>query len=90
MKLLRYGPKGKEKPGLLDEDGKIRDLSDVLPDWAGIALTSKSLAKVAKLKISKLPLVKGKPRIGSCVTDVRNFIAVGLNYADHACHADAA
>lgn len=90
MKLLRYGPRGKEKPGILDEDGKIRDLSDVIPDWAGLALTSRALARIAKMKLHKLPLVKGKPRIGPCVADVRNFIAVGLNYADHAAETGAA
>ncbi|MGL5362664.1 MAG: fumarylacetoacetate hydrolase family protein [Bosea sp. (in: a-proteobacteria)] len=89
MKLLRYGPKGKEKPGLLDADGILRDLSAVVPDIAGNALTSKSLAKIAKLNPKRLPEVKRKPRIGACVGDVRNFIAVGLNYADHAAETGA-
>ncbi len=89
MKLLRYGPRGKEKPGILDADGKIRDLSGEVDDLSGAGLTSKRLAKIAKLKLAKLPLVKGKPRIGPCVGDVRNFIAVGLNYADHAAETGA-
>jgi 2,4-didehydro-3-deoxy-L-rhamnonate hydrolase len=89
MKLLRYGPVGKEKPGILDGDGNIRDLSGEIDDFSGKGLTSKRLAKVAKLKLAKLPLVKGKPRIGPCVGDVRNFIAVGLNYADHAAETGA-
>ena len=84
MKLVRYGAKGKEEPGLIDPDGKIRDLSGVVPDIAGGTLSAKGLAKIAKANWQKLPLVKGKPRLGPCVGDVGNFIAVGLNYADHA------
>lgn len=90
MKLVRYGAKGKEKPGLIDPDGKIRDLSEVVPDIAGAALTKKGLAKIAKANWDKLPLVKGRPRLGACVGDVGNFIAVGLNYADHAAETGAA
>lgn len=90
MKLVRFGPAGKEKPGLIDADGKIRDLSKVIPDIRGPYLSSKSLAKIAKVNVDKLPLVKGKPRFGPCITGVRNFIAVGLNYADHAAETGAA
>ncbi len=90
MKLVRYGAKGKEKPGLVDPDGKIRDLSGVVPDIAGEALSKKGLAKIAKANWQKLPLVKGKPRLGPCVGNVGNFIAVGLNYADHAAETGAA
>jgi 2,4-didehydro-3-deoxy-L-rhamnonate hydrolase len=90
MKLVRFGPAGKEKPGLIDADGKIRDLSKVIPDIRGPFLSSKSLAKIAKLDPAKLPLVKGKPRFGPCITGVRHFIAVGLNYADHAAETGAA
>ncbi len=90
MKLVRYGAKGKEKPGLIDPEGKIRDLSSVVPDIAGAALGKKTLAKIAKANWEKLPLVKGKPRYGACVGDVGNFIAVGLNYADHAAETGAA
>jgi len=90
VKLVRYGAKGKEKPGLIDPDGKIRDLSAVVPDIAGDALGKKALAKIAKANWEKLPLVKGKPRYGACVGNVGNFIAVGLNYADHAAETGAA
>ena len=68
MKLLRYGPKGKEKPGLLDKDGKIRDLSKIVSDIGGDVLSPKSLAKLRKLKPESLPLVKGNPRIGARMT----------------------
>ncbi len=84
MKLLRYGPKGKEKPGLLDSDGKIRDLSNVIDDFSPDNLTPKSLARLAKLKVAKLPLIKGKRRLGTPVTGTQNFVCVGLNYIDHA------
>jgi len=89
VKLLRYGAPGQEKPGLLDSEGALRDLSGVLPDLAGKALTSASLAKVKALDPKSLPLVSGSPRIGACVGDVRNFIAVGLNFADHAAETGA-
>ncbi len=84
MKLLRYGPNGKEKPGLLDGDGKIRDLSRVVPDIAGDTISPKSLARLAKIKPQSLPLVKGNPRIGACIANPQKFIAIGLNYSDHA------
>jgi 2,4-didehydro-3-deoxy-L-rhamnonate hydrolase len=84
MKLLRYGPKGKEKPGVLDDKGKIRSLAKVVKDIDGEAISPAGLAKLRKVNINKLPLVKGKPRIGACVTGTKNFVAIGLNYADHA------
>lgn len=84
MKLLRYGPAGREKPGILDADGKIRSLAGVVPDIAGDVLSPKGLAKLAKIKLGKLPVVRGEPRIGACVGKVGNLIAIGLNYADHA------
>jgi 2,4-diketo-3-deoxy-L-fuconate hydrolase len=90
MKLVRYGKPGKEKPGLIDADGRIRDLSEIIPDLDGAHLSPKKLAKIAKTKIGKLPVVRGKPRLGPCVAGVRNFIAVGLNYADHAAETGAA
>ncbi|MEI8144306.1 MAG: fumarylacetoacetate hydrolase family protein [Alphaproteobacteria bacterium] len=90
MKLVRFGAVGKEKPGLIDPDGKIRDLSDIVDDIAGKALSAKGRAKIAKANWKKLPLVKGKPRLGACVGDVGHFIAVGLNYADHAAETGAA
>jgi 2-keto-4-pentenoate hydratase/2-oxohepta-3-ene-1,7-dioic acid hydratase in catechol pathway len=90
MKLVRYGQPGKEKPGLVDGAGKLRDLSGVIDDLAGEALSAKSLAEIAKLQPANLPEVSGKPRLGPCVGKVGNFIAVGLNYADHAAETGAA
>jgi 2-keto-4-pentenoate hydratase/2-oxohepta-3-ene-1,7-dioic acid hydratase in catechol pathway len=85
MKLLRFGPPGREKPGILDAEGRIRDLSKVVPDLAGDALSPGGLAKIKKAAAAgRLPTVKGKPRIGACVGHVGNFIAIGLNYSDHA------
>ncbi len=84
MKLVRYGQAGKEKPGLIDAEGKLRDLSGVIADVTPEHLSDKALAKLAKLKTDKLPLVKGKKRFGSPVARTGKFIAIGLNYADHA------
>ena len=84
MKLLRYGPKGKEKPGMLDASGSIRDLSKTVKDIGGDALTPAGLKKLAKLKPEKLKKVAGKPRLGQPVNPIGKLIAVGLNYADHA------
>jgi 2-keto-4-pentenoate hydratase/2-oxohepta-3-ene-1,7-dioic acid hydratase in catechol pathway len=83
MKLVRFGPPGREKPGIIDSAGKIRDLSKIVPDINGEVL-SKSLTKIHRAKIEKLPRVSGNPRLGPCVGEVGNFIAIGLNYADHA------
>jgi 2,4-diketo-3-deoxy-L-fuconate hydrolase len=91
MKLLRYGPVGQEKPGVLDAQGRVRDLSAVVPDLAGDALLPASLARLKALDIDGLPLVPGVPqqdlRLGACVAQVGKFIGVGLNYADHAAEA---
>jgi 2-keto-4-pentenoate hydratase/2-oxohepta-3-ene-1,7-dioic acid hydratase in catechol pathway len=84
MKLVRFGPPGREKPGIVDDDGRIRDLSGVVPDIAGETLSAKGLDKIRKIKIEKLPPVRGNPRLGPCVAGTGNFIAIGLNYADHA------
>ena len=84
MKLVRYGQPGKEKPGLIDAEGRLRDLSGVIADVTPEHLSDKALAKLAKLKTDKLPLVKGKKRFGPPVSRVGKFIAIGLNYADHA------
>lgn len=84
MKLVRYGNPGKEKPGLIDANGKLRDLSSVIKDIGPDQLSDAALAKISKLKTDKLPLVRGSPRYGSPVTGTRKFIAIGLNYADHA------
>ena len=84
MKLVRYGRPGKEKPGLIDADGKLRDLSRKVKDIDGATLAPGSLAKLRKLDTRKLSLVKGKPRLGPCVAAPPKFIAIGLNYVDHA------
>ncbi|HEY1383953.1 MAG TPA: fumarylacetoacetate hydrolase family protein [Dongiaceae bacterium] len=89
MKLLRYGPKGREKPGLLDKDGKIRDLSGQVADIAGEVLLPDSLKKLAALDAGKLPLANGDLRIGPCVGRIGKFICIGLNYADHAAESNA-
>jgi 2,4-didehydro-3-deoxy-L-rhamnonate hydrolase len=89
MKLVRWGKSGREKPGIVDKDGKIRDLSGVVADISGDTLSRAGLAKIAKKNVEKLPLVRGKPRLGPCVGHVPNFYAVGLNYADHAAETGA-
>ncbi len=84
MKLVRYGPAGKEKPGLIDADGKLRDLSKKVKDIDGATLAPAELAKLKKLDVKRLPLVKGKPRLGPCVAKPSQFLAIGLNFIDHA------
>ena len=90
MKLLRYGEKGQEKPGLLDAQGNIRDLSAHIADVAGKALEPASLEALSKIDPASLPLVNGSPRIGACVGQVGKFICIGLNYADHAAESGLA
>jgi ureidoglycolate lyase len=87
MKLLRHGPPGAEKPGLLDAEGAIRDLSGVVPDIDGEALSPEGLRKLAALDWRGLPKVGGAPRIGPCVARPLNYVCIGLNYADHAAEA---
>lgn len=89
MKLLRYGEPGAEKPGLLDADGVIRDLSAHVADIGGAALDPAALAALAKLDPKSLPAVSGKPRLGACVAGVGKFICIGLNYSDHAAETGA-
>ena len=89
MKLVRYGNPGKEKPGLIDADGKLRDLSGVVADIGPDQLGAAGMAKLRKANPAKLPLVRGKPRFGCPVTQVGKFIAIGLNYADHAAESGA-
>jgi len=84
MKLLRFGPQGQEKPGLLDADGRIRDLSGVIDDIDGSTLSDDSLARLRALDLSTLPLVPEGVRYGPCVAKVGKFLCIGLNYADHA------
>ncbi|MEM7461381.1 MAG: fumarylacetoacetate hydrolase family protein [Pseudomonadota bacterium] len=88
MKLVRYGKSGAEKPGMIDGDGKLRDLSGQVDDINGTTLSSSSLAALRKLDPSKLPLVKGKPRLGPCVGDIGKFMCIGLNYEDHAAESN--
>jgi 2,4-diketo-3-deoxy-L-fuconate hydrolase len=90
MKLLRYGAVGAEKPGMLDQDGGLRDLSGVIADVAGDVLSDESIAKLRDLDPSSLPLVEGEPRLGACVGNVGKFICIGLNYADHAAESGMA
>ncbi|GLO75190.1 2-hydroxyhepta-2,4-diene-1,7-dioate isomerase [Phaeobacter italicus] len=89
MKLLRFGQKGHEKPGILDADGKVRDLSAHVPDLAGDALSDQSLAKIATLDLASLPEVNVE-RYGPCVAGVGKFICIGLNYSDHAAESGMA
>lgn len=88
MKLLRYGPAGSEKPGLLDAEGRIRDLSAHLPDLTPERLSDESLAALRKLDPNALPLVNGTPRIGIPVAGIRQCVAIGLNYRKHALEAN--
>ncbi len=87
MKLVRYGRPGKEKPGLIDEEGKLRDLSGVVEDIDAAQLSDKALRKLRKVKIDTLPLVRGNPRFGVPLKGIGKFIGIGLNYADHAAEA---
>ncbi|HMM09927.1 MAG TPA: ureidoglycolate lyase [Paracoccus solventivorans] len=90
MKLLRFGPPGQERPGILDAEGRIRDLSAHVDDLSGEVLTPEGLARIAALDPAALPLAEGAPRIGACVGRVGKFICIGLNYADHAAETGAA
>jgi 2-keto-4-pentenoate hydratase/2-oxohepta-3-ene-1,7-dioic acid hydratase in catechol pathway len=87
MKLVRYGNPGKEKPGLIDAQGQLRDLTKVVKDITPELLGDAALKKLARLDAAKLPAVKGKPRMGCPVSGIRKFIAIGLNYSDHAAEA---
>lgn len=89
MKLLRYGPKGQEKPGILDADGAIRDLSGVVPDFAGEGVSLKALNHIREMDLLALPEVAEPGRIGSCLGWVPNFFCVGLNYSKHAAETGA-
>ncbi len=89
MKLLRYGAVGAEKPGILDAEGGIRDLSGVIGDLDGTTLSPEGLKKLAALDLASLPKVTGTPRLGACVARPVNFFCIGLNYADHAAETGA-
>ncbi|AVJ16143.1 fumarylacetoacetate hydrolase family protein [Serratia rhizosphaerae] len=89
MKLLRYGAVGQERPGVLDEHGDIRDLSQHIADVGGAALLPDSIDRLRQLDIASLPRVEGQPRLGACVGGIGKFICIGLNYADHAAETGA-
>ena len=88
MKLLRYGPQGQEKPGLLDAAGALRDLSAHVADIHGPTLDAATLARLRQLDTDTLPRVEGSPRIGACVGNIGKFVCIGLNYADHAAESN--
>ncbi|AUT73752.1 ureidoglycolate lyase [Paraburkholderia hospita] len=88
MKLLRYGAPGHEKPGILDRNGAIRDLSGVIDDIAGSTLLPESLERLRQIDIESLPIVSAEARIGACVGRIGKFICIGLNYADHAAESN--
>src|ERR1700737_4526276 len=90
MKLLRFGPSGAEKPGVLDVEGKIRDLSAIVSDIASAAISRESLQRLKGIDVSGLPAVEGSPRIGPCIGSVGKFICIGLNYSDHAAESGMA
>jgi 2-keto-4-pentenoate hydratase/2-oxohepta-3-ene-1,7-dioic acid hydratase in catechol pathway len=89
MKLVRFGEEGREKPGILDGQGQIRDLSGLIPDVTGATLSAESLNRLRGADLAALPLAPSGARLGACVGQVRNFIAIGLNYADHAAETGA-
>jgi 2,4-diketo-3-deoxy-L-fuconate hydrolase len=89
VKLVRYGPRGQERPGMIDAAGNVRDLSAHAPDIAGPALSPEGLAKLRGLDPGSLPLVEGEPRLGPCVGSVGKFLCIGLNYSDHAAETGA-
>jgi 2,4-diketo-3-deoxy-L-fuconate hydrolase len=90
MRLVRYGRPGKEKPGLFDDEGRLRDLSGVIADIDAAVLNDRALRKLAKVDTKTLPLVRGNPRLGVPVKGVGKFIGIGMNYADHAAETGAA
>ncbi|WP_186112940.1 fumarylacetoacetate hydrolase family protein [Burkholderia gladioli] len=89
MKLLRYGPRGQEKPGLLDRDGRLRDLSSICEDYTPAFFAGGGIERLRGVDPQTLPLVAGEPRIGACIAQPGNFIAIGLNYVQHAIETDA-
>src|SRR5277367_6813604 len=90
MKLLRYGPHGQEKPGMLSADGKILDLSAVVPDISATTLASNAQEKIRKIDPASLPVIAAESRIGACVAGVGKFVCIGLNYSDHAAESGMA
>lgn len=90
MKLLRFGKPGVERPGVLDHEGRIRDLSGIVPDISAKELAAPALERLSSLDLATLPLVEGDPRIGPCIASVGKFICIGLNYSDHAAESGMA
>ncbi len=90
MKLVRFGDPGKERPGVLDAEGKIRDAASIVSDWSGEQLQDASIQRFAQMDPGTLPLVEGNPRLGPCVARVGKFICIGLNYSDHAAESGMA
>ena len=90
MKLLRFGPLGAEKPGILDADHNIRDLSGIIDDVSGLELDDEALARLREVDLTQLPIVPANTRVGACVGQVGKFICIGLNYADHAAESGLA
>jgi len=89
MKLLRFGPAGQEKPGILDDNGAVRDLSGRVGDFSGEAVSLEALEALRKIDVNELPVVENPGRLGSCLADVPNFFCIGLNYAKHAAETGA-
>ena len=89
MKLVRYGEIGKERPGVLDKDGNIRDISGHIQEITGSVLNENSINKLKELDFEDLPIIDGKPRLGTCVSGIGKFMCIGLNYADHAAETGA-
>lgn len=89
MKLLRYGPSGREKPGLLDANGQIRDLSSLVPDIGGDTISPAGLKRLSEIGPATLPVVEGNPRLGPCVSGLQKILCIGLNYSDHAAETGA-
>lgn len=90
MKLLRYGPRGQERPGILDQAGTIRDLSAIIPELNPAALAPERLRVIAEVPVDSLPIVPGAPRLGTPYTGIGKFIAIGLNFSDHAAESGLA
>ena len=90
MKLLRYGPQGTEKPGMMAADGTIRDLSGHIDDLAGAELSDAALDQLRAIDVNSLPVVEGSARLGPCVGNIGKFVCIGLNYADHAAESGMA
>src|SRR5258708_6683546 len=88
MKLLRYGPRGREKPGILDDSGTLRDLSGHINDLSPAGVAGGELTRLAGIDPASLPTVTGTPRIGSILSSVGKFVAIGLNYSDHAAESN--